>query len=184
MPTTTPAIKSATRYPAATKMTLNEDFTTVRSFRSFNSQLPGSARQHGHQLLPRFPTEWYPLLSRRRLDLYNRNLRWPKTSFSPLSTHQPFPITLGRQELYSGVDPGVGKRISATHWPCGNFQSCFGHVDTDKDGYSFQSFILPVALFLQHSSTLQMMRALITVRAFGRKGGTTLARLRSLMTKA
>jgi len=54
-----------------------------------------------------------------------------------------------------------------------DIELCFGHVDSDKDRTRFQAAIPPDDSYSQLSSTLQMMRALITqatVRALGRPG--------------
>src|SRR5262249_25449238 len=93
------------------------------------------------------------------------------------------------QPLDQGPDSNfiVRMPLPATQWAYVNIESCFGYIDTNKNGNNFQNSILLFFRSLHYSSTLQIMRALITqatVRALGRRDGTTLARLRPLMTKA
>src|SRR5215471_338703 len=67
----------------------------------------------------------------------------------------------------------VSNRLALTRGTHCDIESCFGHVDTDKKRGNFQNSILLDLSFLQHSSTLQMMRAWITqatVRAFREAG--------------
>jgi hypothetical protein len=69
--------------------------------------------------------------------------------------------------------PRIAYVSGSTRGTYGDIESRFGHVDTDKDRGNFQNSILLAFSFLQHSSTLRMMRALITqatVRALGRPG--------------
>ena len=79
------------------------------------------------------------------------------------------------QPLDQGLDSRlvVQNRLPLTRGTYSDIQSCFGNIDTDKDGAYFQDSILLDFSFLQHSSTLQIMRALITqatVRAFREAG--------------
>src|SRR4029077_8854538 len=65
----------------------------------------------------------------------------------------------------------VSNRLPLTRGTHRHIESFFGDVDTDKDRANFQnSILLDDFTFLQHGSTLPMMRAWITqatVRALG-----------------